>query len=68
MAFNLNRLKAERVARGYTQAQFANKLHMSREAYAKRESGKVNISVEEFANILQALGYDTRNMSIFFCS
>lgn len=38
MAFNLNRLKAERVARGYTQAQFANKLQMSREAYAKRES------------------------------
>lgn len=68
MAFNLNRLKAERIAKGYTQAQFADKLKMSREAYAKRESGKVNISVEEFAHILNALGYDTKNMSIFFCS
>jgi transcriptional regulator with XRE-family HTH domain len=68
MAFNLNRLKAERIAKGYTQAQFANKLQMSREAYAKRESGRVNISVEEFSHILRALGYDTKSMSIFFCS
>lgn len=68
MAFNLKRLKAERIAKGYTQADFAKKMNMSREAYAKRESGKVNVSVEEFARILKALGYDTRNMSIFFCS
>lgn len=68
MAFNLKRLKAERVAQGYTQAEFADKMNMSREAYAKRESGKVNISVEEFAQILKALGYDTSSMSIFFCS
>lgn len=68
MAFNLNRLRAERVAKGYTQEEFAHKLGMSREAYAKRESGKVNISVEEFAHILKSLDYDTTSMSKFFCS
>lgn len=68
MAFNLNRLKAERIAQGYTQAEFASKMGMSRLAYAKRENGKVNISVEEFARILKALGYNTSEMSIFFCS
>lgn len=66
MAFNLSRLKAERVAKGYTQEQFAKKLGLSREAYAKRENGIVNISVEEFARILLVLGYDTKNMSNFF--
>lgn len=40
MSFNLQRLKAERMAEGYTQEEFAKKLGMSRGAYAKREAGK----------------------------
>ncbi len=66
MAFNLNRLKAERIAHGFTQEQFAARLGLSREAYAKRENGVVDISVEEFADILKALGYNTEQMSMFF--
>lgn len=64
--FNLKRLKAERVAQGMTQADIAKKLGMTRVSYAKRENGDINISVDEFAKILTALGYDKNKMPIFF--
>lgn len=64
--FNLKRLKAERIAQGMTQADIAKKLGMTRISYAKRESGYINISVDEFAEILTALGYDKSKMPIFF--
>lgn len=66
MAFNLKRLRAERVAAGMTQEQIAKKVGLSREAYAKRENGLIKISVEDLANILHALGYDASKSSIFF--
>lgn len=66
MAFNLQRLKAERVAAGLTQEQFAKRIGLSREAYAKREGGLIKISVEDLAKILHALGYDASKSSIFF--
>lgn len=68
MAFNLNRLKAERVAHGYTQEEFARKLHMSREAYARRENGLASISVEDLSKILDILGYGADEIPIFFGS
>lgn len=64
--FNLKRLKAERIAQGMTQADIAKKLGMTRVSYAKRENGNINISVDEFAEILTALGYDKTKMPIFF--
>lgn len=63
--FNLKRLKAERIAQGMTQADIAKKLGMTRVSYAKRENGNINISVDEFAEILTALGYDKTKMPIF---
>lgn len=66
MSFNLQRLKAERMAEGYTQEDFAKKLGMSRGAYAKREAGIVDISVEDLSHIMDALGYDASKLSIFF--
>lgn len=66
MGFNLNRLRAERVAKGYNQLDFAHKLGMSREAYARRENGLAQISVEEFSKILDALGYGPEKISLFF--
>lgn len=66
MSFNLQRLKAERMAERYTQDEFAKRLGMSRSAYAKRESGEVDISVEDLSNIMDALGYDASKVSIFF--
>lgn len=65
MSFNLQRLKAERMAEGYTQEDFAKKLGMSRGAYAKREAGIVDISVEDLSHIMDALGYDASKVSIF---
>ena len=66
MSFNLQRLKAERMAEGYTQEEFAKKLGMSRGAYAKREAGIVDISVEDLSRIMDVLGYDASKVSIFF--
>lgn len=66
MAFNLRRLKAERVASGYTQGQFADKINMSRSAYVKREDGFTKISVEDLSKILKGLGYGPEKVSIFF--
>lgn len=66
MSFNLQRLKAERMAEGYTQEEFAKKLGMSRGVYAKREAGIVDISVEDLSRIMDALGYDVSKVSIFF--
>ena len=48
------------------QEEFAKKLGMSRGAYAKREAGIVDISVEDLSRIMDALGYDVSKVSIFF--
>lgn len=63
---NLNRLKAERVAKGWDQSEFAHKLGMSRVSYWKRENGIVDISVNELAKMLQTLGYGKNDVSLFF--
>ena len=63
---NLNRLKAERVAKGWNQSEFARKLGMSRVSYWKRENGIVDISVNELAKMLQVLGYGKNDVSLFF--
>lgn len=63
---DLKRLKAERVAKGLDQEQFAKKIGMSRVSYWKRENGLVDISVNELAKMIQALGYGKENVSLFF--
>ena len=39
---------------------------MSRVSYWKRENGLVDISVNELARMIQALGYGKDNVSLFF--
>lgn len=64
--FDLARLKAERVARNLNQEEMAKRLGMSRSSYSKRENGKIDISVDELAKIIQVLGINKNKMSLFF--
>ncbi|MCQ9212261.1 MULTISPECIES: helix-turn-helix transcriptional regulator [unclassified Streptococcus] len=43
MTFNVNRLKAERIAANMTQEEVAEKLGKKRTWYAKKESGIANV-------------------------
>ena len=62
---DLRRLKAERIAKGYTQKEMADKMgYPDRAMYAKRENGYVNIGADELFKISQILGIE--NMRIFF--
>lgn len=59
MQINLNRIKAERVAKGYTQEYMANKLGFkSKSAYSNREKGIVALSINDFLRILSILDMD----------
>lgn len=64
--FNLNRLKAERIARSITQEEMAQKLGMERTSYWKRERGDVKLTVEEFVEILKVFEMTKEDMLIFF--
>lgn len=63
---DLNRLKAERIAKGMDQSTFAKKIGMSRTSYWKRENGIVNISVGELARMLTILGFSQEDIPLFF--
>ncbi|MBL1124837.1 helix-turn-helix transcriptional regulator [Streptococcus suis] len=67
MKINLKRLKAERIAKGLTQDEVANRMGWKdRALYAKRENGLVDIGVNEFANIAAILGFSRDELGIFF--
>lgn len=67
MMLNLKRLKAERIACGYSQEEMATKMGWKdRSAYAKRENGIVNIGADELAHMAQILGYSSDELGIFF--
>ena len=53
--FNLARLKAERIARGYSQQKFARALGVSYVTYNQKENGKKPISIDQFVKILEIL-------------
>lgn len=65
LKLDLNRLRAERIAKGWDQAEFAHKLGMSRMSYSKRENGLVNISIKELARMMSLLGFSKDKISIF---
>ncbi|QBO37244.1 XRE family transcriptional regulator [Periweissella cryptocerci] len=56
MKFDLNRLKGERVSRGWTQEELAFHLDWSREKYAAKERGRISMSADELALVASALG------------
>lgn len=66
MGLDLSRIRAERVHCNLTQEEMAEKLGMTRNAYAKRENGTVKIGADELAKIATVLGYSRDEMGIFF--
>ena len=54
MRLDINRLKAERVAKGLPQEEMGWK---SRTPYVKRELGIIDIWVDEFLKMIKILGY-----------
>lgn len=67
MSLNLRRLKAERIANGFSQDDMAEKMGWkTRTPYAKRENGSVDIGANEFIKIAKILGYSTSELDIFF--
>ncbi|MDT1943345.1 helix-turn-helix domain-containing protein [Carnobacterium maltaromaticum] len=67
MTLNLKRLKAERIAKGYTQDEMARLAGWeTRTPYAKRENGIVSIGADELAKFAEILGYSSEELGIFF--
>lgn len=64
--FNLNRLKAERIARGLTVKEMAEKLNMQPSTYSKKENGKIRVNVEDLSAILNVLEIPEKECGIFF--
>ena len=67
MELNLRRIKAERIAKGYTQDVIAEKMGWkSRAPYAKRENGIVPFGADELAEFGKNVGYGVNELGIFF--
>ena len=67
MTLDLKRLKAERIAKGYTQDEMAKLAGWeTRTPYAKRENGIVSIGADELATFAEILGYSSEELGIFF--
>lgn len=67
MTLDLKRLKAERIAKGFSQEDMAKKLGWkNRATYAKRETGLVDLGADELARIAEILGYSKNDLGIFF--
>ena len=64
--FNLQKLKYERLSRNISAKEVGEALGITGNAYYKKEVGMSNISVEEFAVILDRLGIPTNKAGIFF--
>lgn len=67
MKLNLKRLRAERIAQGLSQEDMSNLMGWKgRGPYAKRENGLVNIGADELAHMAEILGYEAKDLGIFF--
>lgn len=67
MTIDLNRVKAERIAKGYSQDDMAKMMgYKSRATYAKRENGIVGLGADELAQISEILEIPLTQMHIFF--
>ena len=66
MRFDYNRLKAERIAKGYTVEEMANFLGVTKGTYSKKENGKLAVTVEDFAVIFGKLEVPITKIDIFF--
>ena len=66
MKLDLKRLRAERVACGWSQEDVAKKFGKTRSWYAKRENGFVSIGADELAKIAGIFNIDDKRIAIFF--
>lgn len=67
MTIDLKRVKAERIAKGYSQDDMAKMMgYKSRATYAKRENGIVGLGADELAQISEILEIPLTQMHIFF--
>lgn len=67
MTLDLNRIRAERIAKGMTQDEVAKKMGWkTRTPYAKRENGIVAIGVDELISLALIFGYTKDDLGIFF--
>lgn len=67
MTVDLKRLKAERIAKGYTQDEVATMMGWKdRAPYAKRENGIVSIGADELIRLASIFGIDKNDVGIFF--
>lgn len=67
MTVNYLRIKAERIAKGYTQDYMAEKMGWSdRARYAKRENGIVSFDADELIQVVHILGFSKDDLGIFF--
>lgn len=64
--FNRNRVKAERIARGLSVNEMAEKLGVHAGTYSKKENGKLRITVEDLSKILNVLNIPEKDCGIFF--
>lgn len=67
MTLDLNRIRAERIAKGMTQDEVAKKMGWkTRTPYAKRENGIVAIGADELISLALIFGYTKDDLGIFF--
>lgn len=67
MKLDLSRLKAERIAKNLSQDEMATAMGWkTRTPYSKRESGRVEIGINEFVKIINILGYKISDAQLFF--
>lgn len=66
MKFNHNRLKAERIARGFTVQEMGEVIDVSKGTYSKKENGKLPINIDEFSLITNKFGLEREDIAIFF--
>ncbi len=67
MTVDLKRIRAERIASGFTQDEVAAKMGWkTRTPYAKRENGLVALGADELIKLAGIFGYVSGDLSIFF--
>lgn len=66
MEFNYNRLKAERIAKGFTVEEMGEVLGVTKGTYSKKENGKLPVTVEDFTLIFKKFEIPPEQISIFF--
>lgn len=64
--FNIKRMKAERIAKGISLNDMANKMDMTPGTYSKKENGHIRINVDDLAKVIEILDLPQEKCGIFF--